>query len=211
MIPKELDALRPTRERTLALTRDLTQEQLDFKPAPDKWSAGEVLDHIPLVEGSLRKEIEILIELAEEGRATTIHRGFDQLDISVGPIPKSLLKFFTLPFTLSSMMTPKPVLEYLAKSRWIPFKNPEAAEPRPGRLRADLRRDLAESLQTSLDLIESHPDIDYPELVLRHPLMGSNSVPDILRFLVSHEQRHQAQIRDVLATSGFPAPREEAA
>lgn len=206
MIPQELDDIRPERQRTLDLVADLTQRQLDFSPAAGKWSVGEVLDHIPRVETSLRGEIETLIELARQGQETVVRRSFRDLDISIAPIPKSMLPWLEIPFTLANLFTPRPVVEFLARSRWVPFRNPTAATPRHGRPAGDLRRDLLASCEATESLFTENPDVDYTDLVLRHPLMGANSVPDILRFLVSHEQRHQEQIRDVLRTPGMPGP-----
>ena len=210
MIPKELEVLRPTRERTLAATHDLDQAQLDFSPGAGKWSVGEILDHVVLVETLLRADIGALIGLATEGKETVLRRSFADLDITIAPLPKALLPWLEIPFKVSAFFTPKPVLEFLARSRWMPFRNPESATPRPRRPAAELRRALRDSCAATEELITDHPDVDYPRLIHRHPLMGANNVPDILRFLVSHEQRHQAQIQDVLRTPGMPAPKEAA-
>jgi hypothetical protein len=204
MIPPELEELRPTRQATLELTAGLTQEQLDFSPAQGKWSIGEVMDHVPMVEASLRGEIEQLIELAEAGKRPVIRRSFKELDISVGPLPKSLLPFFEIPFTIASFFTPKAVTEYLAGARWLHFQNPESAEPRPGRPGDQLRQELRESVDATEELIRNHPDVDYPNCIHHHPLMGRNTVPDMLRFMVGHEERHRKQIQDVLDHPNFP-------
>lgn len=209
-MPQELDDLRPVRSRTLEITDGLSQQQLDYSPGR-RWSIGEVLDHVLLVEGMLRDEIERLIELAEAGKPTLLRRRGAELDISLGPVPKSLLPLFDLPLTVASALTPKPVLDFLAGARWLPIKNPVAATPRRGTPGDELRRELRDSPEAFAALLSAHPQIDYTKLVHRHPLMGANTVPEMLRFIANHERRHQLQIRDVLHDSGFPAPAREAA
>ena len=46
----------------------LTQPQLDFSPRTGRWSIGEVLDHLLLVEAAYRSEIAQLVELQRSGR-----------------------------------------------------------------------------------------------------------------------------------------------
>ncbi|RMH23326.1 MAG: DinB family protein [Acidobacteria bacterium] len=204
MIPNELAALKPNRQQTLELVADLSQEQLDFSPAPGRWSVGEVLDHLILTEAINRADVEELIARAEAGESTVLRRTFADLDVSIAPIPKRLLPLFEIPFSLMSAVTPKSVTERLAAARWIPFKNPEAATPRPGRPGEELRRELEASCDALVQLIEAHPDLDYAKLIIRHPLLGTNSVVDLLRFVVNHERRHREQIKDVMNHTRFP-------
>jgi DinB family protein len=42
--------LRESRERFFQTVRGLTAEQLNYKPAPDRWSVGQNLEHVVLVE-----------------------------------------------------------------------------------------------------------------------------------------------------------------
>ncbi|HEV2387631.1 MAG TPA: DinB family protein [Candidatus Acidoferrales bacterium] len=45
-------------ERLLALTRGLTAAELDYKPAPDRWSIAECLEHLTVVENRVLGRIE---------------------------------------------------------------------------------------------------------------------------------------------------------
>lgn len=58
-------------ERADAFVRDLSAEQLNFKPAPDRWSVGQCLDHIAVAMGIYLDPMEPAIEraAAREGRA----------------------------------------------------------------------------------------------------------------------------------------------
>ena len=47
-----------TRERLLGSARELTPQQLDYKPAPDRWSVAENLEHLVIAEGRVLPRIE---------------------------------------------------------------------------------------------------------------------------------------------------------
>jgi uncharacterized damage-inducible protein DinB len=68
MYGQSLDLLRSTRAETLRLCAGVTQEQSEFMPAPEKWSVGEVLDHLLLAEKLYRDIFATLIELQKSGR-----------------------------------------------------------------------------------------------------------------------------------------------
>lgn len=204
MIPRELDDARKTREHTLEMTASLSQERLDRRSKPDVWSVGEVMDHLIRAEGFYIDQIEALVELAKRGERPFRALRFADLDVTVAPIPKPAMALFEVPFTLMSYVTPKVLTETLARSRWIKFENPESATPTPGRPKDELSEGLRASSERMAAVFEANPDLDYSRLKLRHPLLGTNSVIDILRFAAGHEARHQAQIRDILAA--FPIP-----
>lgn len=50
---KGLQYLRQTRDGVVAATKGLSEAQLMFKPASDRWSVAEVLEHITVVEGAI--------------------------------------------------------------------------------------------------------------------------------------------------------------
>ena len=50
--------LAETRERLLRTTRGLTPEQLDYKPAPDRWSVAENLEHLTIAESRIFPRVE---------------------------------------------------------------------------------------------------------------------------------------------------------
>lgn len=204
MVPPELEPVRRARRDSFDLVAGLDQAQLDFRPAPRKWSVGEILDHLTLVEGIYRREIEELARRAEAGLEPVLRRHFADIDVSMFYIPRAALPFVELPFTLMTRLMPRRVGEYMATARWIPTHNPTAATPRHGRPGEELRRGLEASLADLEAVFDRHPDLDWTKLVHKHPLFGVNTVPQILLFSAGHERRHQAQIRDVMAAQGFP-------
>src|ERR1043165_8625391 len=203
-IEESLEEFRETRARTLALVGKLTQAELDYSPTRGKWSAGEVLDHVLLAEGTNRDQIARLIELKRSGRRPGLNLTFSDLDVSVARIPPSALSLFEAPLTLLNMFVPDSLRNYLTRNRLVPFQNPGVAAPRSGRPAPRLRDDLIASLRETEVLFQNHRDLDYGEMVIRHPLLGRYDVPGLLRFMSAHEQRHQSQINDIISDPRFP-------
>jgi DinB superfamily len=202
--PAELLAFLEARAATLERVKGLAQRQLDWSPAPGRWSVGEVLDHLRRVDTTYRGEIAELFRLAESGRPPVLRRGFADIDASLFNLPKSWLPHLEVPFRLMSRLTPKPVLAFLAGARFIPIKNPVAATPERGLPGEELRRAAAASAQALADLFAAHPDLAYRSLRHEHPLFGSNDVLQLLEIETLHEHRHQAQIADLVADPSFP-------
>ena len=50
---RAINALDESRERLLATVRRLSPSQLAYKPAADRWSVAECVEHIILVENSI--------------------------------------------------------------------------------------------------------------------------------------------------------------
>jgi DinB superfamily len=202
--PTELLAFLEARAETLERVKGLAQHQLDWSPAPGRWSVGEVLDHLRRVDTTYRGEIAELFRLAESGKSPVLRRGFADIDAALFNLPKSWLPHLELPFRMMSLLTPRPLLAFLASARFIPIKNPAAATPERGLPGEQLRREAAASAQALADLFAAHPDLDYRALRHEHPLFGNNHVLQLLEIETLHERRHHAQIAEVVAESGFP-------
>ena len=54
--------LRETQENLLRSTRSLSPTQLQYKPAPDRWSVAECLEHIAFTEGLVLNNINNALE-----------------------------------------------------------------------------------------------------------------------------------------------------
>ena len=80
-----LDELRTVRARTFAMTEGLSQEQLDYVPAPGAWSVGEQVDHLILAEQVLRRDMAILIERAKAGQTPYLYRSFAEFNATLFP------------------------------------------------------------------------------------------------------------------------------
>jgi DinB family protein len=198
-----LAEFRATRARTQELIEGLTQQQFDQAPAPNRWSIGEVLDHMLLGERLNREQIARLIQLKREGQKPELILSFSDLNVSVVGIPRSVLPLLEAPLTFMNMFVPESLRNYLTRARALPFSNPDPATPRRGRSATELRGDLQTSLQETETLFQINPDFDYEEMVVQHPLLGRYDVPGLLRFMSAHEQRHQSQLVEVQRTLGF--------
>jgi uncharacterized damage-inducible protein DinB len=204
MYQADLALFRAIRHRTLELVEGLSQPQAEFSPGPGRWSVGEVLDHLLLAEGLNRREIAQLIDLAKSGRTPYLNRTFADLNVSIAFIPKAMLPFLEVPFRLLNMLMPSSARELMTRYRLIPAQNPDVGTPRRGQPIDELRRELRSSLQETEALFEANPTLDYRAMIHEHPLTGVNNVLQLLRFVASHERRHQSQISDILRLPGFP-------
>lgn len=163
-----------------------------------RWSPGEVLDHLLLAERFYRGEMERLIELARSGRPAELRRSFADLDISVAFIPRPLLPLLEPPLAVANLFLPAALRDLMTRHAWVPAQNPTVATPRRGRPGDELRADLAASLAATRALFAANPGLDFSRMVHYHPLLGSNTVPRMLRFMTLHEQRHQDQLAAAL-------------
>jgi hypothetical protein len=64
---KGLQYLEQTRDGVVAATKGLSEAQLKFKPAPDRWSVAEVVEHITVVEGAIYGNVTERIMKAPAG------------------------------------------------------------------------------------------------------------------------------------------------
>jgi hypothetical protein len=82
---KGLQYLEQTRDGVVAAAKGLSEAQLTFKPAPDRWSVAEVLEHITVVEGAIYQNVTERIMKAPAGAAD---RDTAKIDAAVfGRIP----------------------------------------------------------------------------------------------------------------------------
>ena len=205
MLTESLEMLRTTRAQTLAMVQELSQSEMDYQPEPGKWSVGEVLDHLILGQRLNLCYIAEVIAMKAAGKPPVLRLSSTDVDVSIGYIPKRLLPALEVPFTVLNLFLPSGVRDFMTRNPLIPAQNPEVTNPRHARLAEELRNDLISSLKETEALLDSHSDLDYGEMVIQHPLLGNNNVPELLRFLALHEQRHQSQIKDILGSSGFPS------
>jgi DinB superfamily len=69
---RALTCLEESRERLLRTTRGLSRGQLQHKPAPDRWSIAEILEHVTFVEGRILAGIERALH-----KPSTVARAMD--------------------------------------------------------------------------------------------------------------------------------------
>lgn len=70
--------LEDTRERLLRSPRSLTPEQLDYKPAPDRWSVAEILEHLAVAESRVLPRIEEVLRGTPDSTKRSAWEGRDE-------------------------------------------------------------------------------------------------------------------------------------
>jgi len=204
MYQDALELLRLTRAETLSMSSGLSQGQVDYQPAPGRWSVGEVLDHLLHSEKLYQDIIARLIELEKDGKRAVISDSFAQVNTSIAYIPKPMLPFIELPLAVFNLFVPTFVREVMTEFRILPAQNPDIARPERGKPLGELRDALRASYEKTAALFTDNPTLDYRRMRYRHPLMGDNHVLEVLRIVAFHERRHQSQMRDVLNLKEFP-------
>ncbi len=166
----DLDAL-------IAAVAPLTQAQADWKPAPERWSAGEVLHHVVLAN---RTFAVVARKLIQQGRREGLTAG---------------------PRTRRSWPRLRSIAEIGASG---PVKNPDRVTPAPGLPIAALREELAESHAAVAAAIPALAGLDLGALRFPHPLGFELNLYQWIDIAGAHERRHLAQIRAITASPGFP-------
>jgi uncharacterized damage-inducible protein DinB len=198
MLRDELARFGAARARTLALAEGRSQAELDFAPGPGRWSVGEVLDHLLRAERFFRGEVRQMLALRRAGQPPFLRRSMAEFNISLTFVPRWLVPWLDVPFTFFGVFVPRPVREFLLRSRAVPARHPDVATPRRGRPAGELLAELRSSWQETEALFRAATEEDFAALRYFHPLLGINTAADLLRTLALHEERHHGQIADVL-------------
>jgi DinB superfamily len=174
MMKASLERFRSIRARTLDLAQGLSQEQMDFSPAADAWSIGEILDHLRLNEHVFHTDIAALIDLVKAGKAPRLYRSFADFNAAPAFIPKWALPCLEVPFTVINIFLPNSLRETLVQSNLVSIRHPDITTPRKGRPADVLRSELRASLQETETLLcgQSHPRLrhdDAPAPAVRYP------------------------------------------
>lgn len=199
----ELADFGAARERTLAMLDGLSEEEMARRPGPERWSAGELADHLLRTELLWRHEIEELVTLARAGRRPYLNRLLTDLPLpGVELLPPRLLTLASVPLTFASAFVPNFFLESFLRWRTIPAQAPPSIAPRAGRPPETLRHELAEQREATEAVFRDHADLDFRRMVYHHPLLGLSDPIGLLRVITVHERRHQRQLAEILAAIG---------
>lgn len=193
-----LQRLRQTRQTTLDMVQDLTQEEMDAC-APGNWSIGQLLDHLRKADLTYGGEIQRLIDLERAGKQPAITVGLAEMEFSFPLFPKSLLPLADVPTAVFNFFLPNRLREFFLRNPIVPAESPVVLRPEPGGKKEELVENLRQSLDRTERLFFENLDLDFEEFRYYHPLFGYNNGYDILRLMIAHEQRHQKQLREMLA------------
>ena len=82
---KGVQYLEKTRDGVVAATKGLSDSQMKFKPAPDRWSVAETLEHIALAEDFLMQNVTQNVMKAPAGLADRDTAKIDAMVLAMVP------------------------------------------------------------------------------------------------------------------------------
>lgn len=205
----ETDRFQIVREKTLAILRPLTAEQASWSPRKGAWSLAQIADHLLRSEEMYREQFRRLVQMANEGRGTTIEISLKEVNVGFAAIPREVVPLLELPMKMFNLFVPHALRETMVRYPLIAALNPRRSEPREGLIIEKLRGDLADALVETEVFLRSPMPANFDALAINHPIMGNNTIPQMFRIMVAHEERHHGQMSDVREHPSFPkVPRE---
>ena len=172
-LKRALDTLHEARTTLYAHTNGLSQEELEFKPEPDAWSVGEVMDHIIKAEsqfvGDLRRKL---------------------LTFGDDPEEDNLLSQVLRPFIYAGMRY---------RNSLIKLEAPGSLTPVHGFPHLYLVYKLAQVRDATLDVAERLARREEPVFIRDTRIGAVFSGEDWLYLTGLHEIRHVGQIERAIA------------
>ncbi len=172
---KVIKLLKDSHKQTLDLMEGLSEEQLRFKPAPEKWSVIEVAEHIWMAEGALFAGVERALANKENPEWETKTKGKTEF------------------------------LEKVMVSRERRAQAPESIVPSGKLSRADVIAKLKDAREKTLKFAEETKvplkahTFDHP-----FPVFSTLNAYQWLIYVPLHNIRHNKQIEEVKASPNFP-------
>jgi hypothetical protein len=205
----EVDRFRVVREQTLAILGEVSNEQASWSPGKGVWSIAQIADHLLRSEEMYLEQFRRLIQMANEGRGTTIEISLTEVDVAFAAIPREVIPLLEFPMRMFNIFVPHVVRETMVRYPLIAALNPRGSQPREGLIVAKLREDLAVALVETESFFQSPMPPNIHELTINHPIMGNNTIPQLFGIVIAHEQRHHEQMSGVRNLASFPkTPRE---
>lgn len=167
--------LRESQKETLDLVSSISDEQWKWKPAPNRWSVGECVEHIMLSEGLLRVKMEEALAGA--------------------PNPDWQAKTAGKTEFLLKVMAP----------RQGKAEAPESIQPQSKLTRVEVMAKLAQTRAKTLKFAETtEATMNDHTAEHPFPVFNTLSAYQWLLYIPLHNMRHDKQIQEVMATEGYP-------
>jgi uncharacterized damage-inducible protein DinB len=165
------DFLADRRARVRAAAGAVPAADRERRPAPEVWSAAEVLDHLAVVEAGI---VRLLAKRVRDGRAAG----------TLGAETES-----------SSILAAFDAAPLVDRSRAI--EAPEFVRPRPGASAAAALAALDASRGALLDELARADGLALGTIVQAHAVLGPLTLYQWLLFLGHHEARHAEQLEEI--------------
>jgi hypothetical protein len=180
--------LAQSRERLLESVEGLNEEQRHFRPAGDRWSVADCVEHVSMVEKSILRKIEALVigpvqpEVQPEVQPDAKPRASLPDEVILARVPNRSLR----------VTAPQ---EDLPSGRWTDF--------------AELLRQFEGARERSLRFA-AVTQSDLRGHCFAHPRLGELDCYQWLLFLGAHSERHARQAEEVIADPDFPREADSA-
>lgn len=176
-----ITSIRQSSDRVKQSFGSLTESQLNWKPAPDKWSVGECIDHLITAN---RSYFPALDKIAAGEHKNSFWQSISPLSGMWGSM---LLK----------MVSP----EYPKKA-----KAPAVFIPSNSSVSRDIIDDLVKCNDQFISYLERFGDLDLKKIIISSPVNSfiTYSLDDTLKIITNHEVRHLDQAERVTNMDGFP-------
>jgi uncharacterized damage-inducible protein DinB len=168
---KELDQ---TRDEFLHAVEGMSEEQLEYREAPGRWSVAEIIEHVTVAEHGILGWIENALRSAPDSAKRGDWDGQDE-----------------------------PLRNKFEESRKIRLQAPEVAWPTGRWPLAQLLPEFTAARQHTREFAAATKD-DLRSRSVRHFQFGLLDCYQWLVCIGSHCDRHRAQIEKVKASAGFP-------
>jgi uncharacterized damage-inducible protein DinB len=166
--------LKDTESGVFASVNGLSEAQLKFKPAPDKWSVEECLKHIAISEKLIRGMMD------------------GSLKQAANPEKRAEIK-----------MTDDQIIKNLEdRSTKIKTIDPMKPENTPFKSAAEALESFKKDRDQLIDFVKHTPD-DLRDHVMALPI-GTYDCYQLILLIGSHSNRHTQQIDEVKADPNFP-------
>lgn len=166
--------LTETRTGVFNAVKGLSDAQWRFKPAPDRWSIAEVVEHLAIVEPILTKQVLVNLDTAPPASADALKNAKEKDAAILAKVPDRSTKF-------------QAPAEIQPTGRFTPT--------------AGLHQFQDERNQT-IALVKSIPDLRGH--VIAHPALGPLDGYQWVLAIAAHSERHTKQILEVKADPNFP-------
>lgn len=162
-------------DRFAASISGLTEAQARFKSSAERWSIGEIVEHVDIVSSGFLRITHKLLKGAE----------------AVGREPRPDLDLLPTSLDGAGNQPPK-------------FEAPEMVRPTGTASIADSLAGLHRTMQGFRDVRARLEAVDLSDQTFPHPAFGPLNTYQWMILLGEHTDRHRNQIEEVKETPGYP-------
>ncbi len=170
-----LNSLRATHDVFLKSISGLSEKQWKFKPAPDRWSAAEVSEHIAVAESMI-----------------------------LGLVQKQIMTSPATPEKRAEVAGKDETVLKMVPDRSHKVQAPEFLKPTSRfATREDTIKAFEDSRKATMDYVRTTND-DLRDHFFPHPILGTLDGYQWILLISAHSERHTKQIEEVKADPNFP-------